>query len=436
MAITYPKRFTRKWTWALPALLAGLLIILGNPWMRATGAQAPAQSGQPAAEKAKETKATDVYMVASSDITRIIIITGELQSTSSREILVPVTKQSSFSTITFLAPEGTEIQKGERLLEFDASSLLSQMAEQQRTVEEAGMNIEKKKKDLEASRCDYLNTVAQAEGQLKIAKLNADIPKDLQPANTYLKYQTDYEKAKLSLDKAKEQLANFEASYDSQLKLTELSRSTNTIALKRMESDLALLSIDAPQDGVVIYGDNWQANRRYQVGDMAFPGQPVVILPDLSSMQVNGFVYDTELQYLAPGMACEIHLDAVPNKFWRGKIRSLTGVATRKGFATTQKVFKAIITVDTVDLNFMKPGMTARAEITLSMAADVPAAPRPYFGLDAQGRYYVLKETGPKTPPETVLVMTGVFGDHLVQILSGIGVGERILPAQKMSEMK
>jgi HlyD family secretion protein len=142
------------------------------------------------------------------------------------------------------------------------------------------------------------------------------------------------------------------------------------------------------------------------------------------------------LQYLAPGLVCAIHLDAVPGREWQGKIESLTSVATRKGFATSQKVFKAVVKLDTVDLNVMKPGMTARAEATLSMASDVIAVPRPYVGIDTQSRYYILKETGPKTPPAVELVKIGVFGDSMVQILSGLNAGDRVLPVQTISENK
>ena len=86
---------------------------------------------------------------------------------------------------------------------------------------------------------------------------------------------------------------------------------------------------------------------------------------------------------------------------------------------------------DGVDLNVMKPGMTARAEVVLSMAAGVIAIPRQQLALDGQGRYYVLKETGPKTPPTRELVKVGVFGDQMVQILSGVSLGDRLLPVQK-----
>jgi HlyD family secretion protein len=424
----------KRWLWILPALVVGVVLLPGSRWAITTSAQDSApKNGAAAAPKTEAANAPKVYTVGTADITRTILITGELQAIRSLDLQAPATKATASNAITFMADEGKNIKKGEKLIEFDNSALLSQITDRQRQVDEAAMGIEQTKKDQEAIRCDNLNAVAQAEGNLKIARLNADIPENLQPRNTYLKYQNDLEKAKLSLAKAKESLANFEANYDSTIALKELDKANQEIVLKRMQNDLGILSVDAPQDGVVIYGDNWASNRKYQMGDMAYPGMTILTLPDLSQMQVVGFVYDTELQYLSPGMSCEIHLDAVPGKSWGGKIKSLTSVAGRKGFATTQKVFKAVIPLDAVDLTVMKPGMSSRAEVTLSMAAGVPAIPRQYISLDGQGRYYVLKETGPKTPPTRELVKVGVFGDQMVQILSGVNPGDRLLPVQKAS---
>ena len=190
-----------------------------------------------------------------------------------------------------MAPEGSFVKKGERIIEFDDSSLLSNKSEAERTLDEAKLNIEKKKADLEAQRCDLLNSVAQAEAQLKQDELYGKISKDLLPGNTYQKYQLNVTKSKLSLQKAKEQLDNFEKSYASQMALVEISRSQAEIDLKKIESDMQLLKIDAPQDGILIYGDNWKSNRKIQPGDSLFQGMEVASLPDLSSMQVVGYVY-------------------------------------------------------------------------------------------------------------------------------------------------
>jgi HlyD family secretion protein len=422
----------KRWIWMAPALTLAILVLMGSHVLSTVSAQATAPKPGDLPEAKKEaSSAVTTYTVANGDVTRIILITGELQAIRSLEVTAPITRATSSNSITFMADEGANIRQGEKLIEFDNASLVSQITDQQRMVEEAALTIEKTKVDQEASRCDQLNSVAQAEGQLKIAKLNADIPKDLLPTNTYLKYQNDFEKAKLNLAKAKDSLANFESNYEAQIKLQEIAKAQREIVLKRMQNDLAVLSVNAPQDGVVIYGDNWASNRKYQIGDMAFPGMSIMTLPDLSAMQVVGYVYDTELQYLSPGMACDIFLDAAPGKSYRGKIQSLTSVATRKGFVTTQKVFKAVMPLDSVDAATMKPGMSARAEIALSMASDVVVVPRQYISLDGQGQYYVLKETDPKKPANKETIKVGAFGDQMVQVLSGANVGDRLLPITK-----
>jgi multidrug efflux pump subunit AcrA (membrane-fusion protein) len=97
------------------------------------------------------------------------------------------------------------------------------------------------------------------------------------------------------------------------------------------------------------------------------------------------------------------------------------------------KVFKATILLDSVDLAVMRPGMTAHAEISVSMASGAVAVPRTHLGLDALGQYYVLKDKGEKNPPEPVVVKVGAFGDQMIQILSGANVGDRLIPIYKTS---
>jgi RND family efflux transporter MFP subunit len=276
--------------------------------------------------------------------------------------------------------------------------------------------------------------VETQETNRKTAKIYADIPKELLPANTFQKYQLELEKAQLALDKAKEQLANHDASRASQLSLAELTKAQEELDLKRIDTDIASMQIDAPQDGVIIYGDNWANNRKVQIGDNIFPGMPVITLPDLNTLQVVGYVYDTELRSLAAGMRCELHLDAVPGRSWRGTIQSLTSVATRKSFASTHKVFRAVIRPESLDTTVMKPGMTVRIEVPVSFASGAVAIPRDYLGLDVAGRYFVLKGADRKTATRQP-VAVGTFSDRLVQITSGLQAGEKIFKVQGVAEV-
>jgi multidrug efflux pump subunit AcrA (membrane-fusion protein) len=368
--------------------------------------------------------------VTTADVVRTLLVTGELRALRSRDILVPDVRRGFGAAITFLVPEGSQVKQGERILEFDATSTLSQKAESERKLDEAKLKIEKTKADVEAQRCDLLNELALAEGNLKVAEPYGKIGRELLPANQYQKYQLDLEKAKLALDKANERLSNHEDSIPAQLALVELERDQAEIDLKKIDADLAMLEVDAPQDGIVIYGDNWANNRKVQIGDTLFQRMTVLTLPDLSSLQVIGYVYDTEVRFLSSGMTCEFSLDAVPGRIWRGKIASLTSVATRKGFASQHKVFRAVIEPEAVDLTVMKPGMTVRVELPLALASRAIAIPRELLGVDLQGQYYVRKGTDSRTATIQP-VKVGVFSDRLVQIVEGLKTGETIVSIRR-----
>lgn len=368
----------------------------------------------------------EFHEVRAADLRHTILLNGELRAARSRDITAPRVQSHFGSAVTFLALQGAVVKQGERILEFDASALLSQRSEAQRKLDEAKLKIEKTRADLDATRSDLLNEVAQAEGTLKIAELYGKIGKEILAAKDYEKYQLDLEKAKLGIEKAKEKLANHERSVTAQLALVELDKAQAELELKKIEGDLSQLQVDAPQDGIIIYGDNWASNRKVQVGDTLFPGMPVLTLPDLGSMQVIGQVYDTELRFLTSGMACKISLDAIPGKSWEAKIQSLTSVGSRKGFASQHKVFSAVIQPSTIDLEVMKPGMTARIEVPITLASNILAIPRDYLGVDPLGRYFVRKKTSAETPL-TQLVKIGTFNDRQVEIVEGLKAGDTLL---------
>jgi HlyD family secretion protein len=381
-----------------------------------------------------KTKKQTSYIVAKGQVLKELVLTGELKAASSTMINAPNIRSSFSNTVTFLAPEGAHVKQGERIVEFDDSSLLSNKSEAERTLDETKLNIQKKKADLEAERCDLLNSQSQAQASLKKDELYGKISKSLLAANTWQKYQLNLTKSKLSLDKANEQLANFERSYASQMALVEINRSQAEINLKKIESDMLFLKVDAPQDGILIYGDNWQSNRKIQPGDSLFQGMEVASLPDLSSMQIIGYVYDTEYGSLIRDMRCIITFDALPGYRIDGRIVSLTSVASRKGFTSEKKVFQTVVQLDRVDPSVMKPGMTARVRVPMILAKDVSVISREYLGTDTQGRYFVIKGTEPKKS-DIQFVSLGVLGDREVQVVSGVSIGDPLIPIQRLAEV-
>lgn len=434
------KKKRNKRRCVVAALAVALAVLSAGIFSETTSAQGPkiesakTSSPLPAVPAQEPAVQTDSYVVTKGEIITEVVLTGEMRAERSVSFDAPDIRSSFDAMVTFLAPEGSQIKKGERIVEFDDSSLLSQRSEAERTLDGAKLSIEKTKVDLEAQRCDLLNSVAQAEADLEVSQLYGRIGKDLLPANTYQQYQLNLEKSKLALQKAKEQLDNFEETYASEMALAEIDRSQAEINLKKIDSDMRLLKIDAPQDGILIYGDNWQSNRKIQVGDTLHRGMEVANLPDLSSMQVVGYVYDTEYGLLSRGVRGTITLDALPDFQMGGEIISLTNVGSRKGFTSQKKVFQAIIKPDKVTPEMMKPGMTARVKIPVVLAKGVPAVPREYIGIDPDSKYYVYRGTEAETASREY-VQLGKIGDQLAQLVSGVSVGDPLLPIQHTEEV-
>jgi HlyD family secretion protein len=433
------KRHTAIRILAVAFSAAAVLIAAGLGFQQPASAQnlgaASSASGNPLPTPAATASAKPKsYTVGRAQVVKELILTGELKAAHSVSFSAPDIQSSFSNMITFLAREGAQIKKGERIVEFDDSSLLSNKSEAERTLDEANLKIEKTIVDQESQRCDLLNSLSQAESQVAQDALYAKISKDLLSANDYQKYQLNLQQSKLSLQKAQEQMDNFKENYESQMNLAKISKSQAEINLKKIVSDMTLLKIDAPQDGILIYGDNWQSNRKIQPGDTLFHGMEAASLPDLSSMQVVGYVYDTEYSLLARDIHCTVTMDALPDYQTGGKIISLTSVASRKGFATQKKVFQAVIQLEKIDSSLMKPGMTARVRIPIVLAKETPAIPREYLGLDSQGRYYVFKGDNPKTA-SIQFVKPGAIGDRMVEIASGVSSGDALLPLQRSGEV-
>jgi multidrug efflux pump subunit AcrA (membrane-fusion protein) len=104
---------------------------------------------------------------------------------------------------------------------------------------------------------------------------------------------------------------------------------------------------------------------------------------------------------------------------------SLASVAARRGFASDRKLFQAVIRLDDVDTELFKPGMTTRVNVPLVLADNVPVVPREFVGADSQGRSFVLRGTDPRRL-DRHYVEIGAIGDTLIEIASGVSVGERL----------
>jgi cobalt-zinc-cadmium efflux system membrane fusion protein len=143
---------------------------------------------------------------------------------------------------------------------------------------------------------------------------------------------------------------------------------------------------------------------------------PLITLADLSTVWIVGDVYEKDIAKVQPGKQVTITFDSYPGQQWTGRIDSLSGAldpATR-----TLKVRVALAHGG----QKLKPEMfaTIRVDIAKHNAVVVPASSVIHQG---QTTTVFVSSNG---KPEQIKVTTGRSIDGMVEITSGLQVGQQI----------
>jgi len=102
----------------------------------------------------------------------------------------------------------------------------------------------------------------------------------------------------------------------------------------------------------------------------------ILRIPDLESLVVKARLFDVDDGNIQIGDAATVTLDAYPDQIYQGQIARLQSVAQTLGRRTTARAFDVTVELGQMDPSFMRPGMSAKVEVTRQRGADVLLAPR------------------------------------------------------------
>ncbi len=195
--------------------------------------------------------------------------------------------------------------------------------------------------------------------------------------------------------------------------------------LQLAEAELEKTVITAPFDGITVLSEIYRNGRKRKprIGDRVLQNQPLLYLPDISTMIVRTRIREIDLYKVEKGRQCLIRADAYPNSEYRGEVSVVGGVAReRREGGGGEKYFDLVVTLENRDTR-LRPGMTARVTIIADVRKGVPAVPiQALFGKDRQHFCYRLQGEKFIAVPVTV----GWSTSDRVEILSGLGAGDEI----------
>ncbi len=260
--------------------------------------------------------------------------------------------------------------------------------------------------------------VYQAKVEQLKARLNADKAK-------FEKAEKDFRRAVALREKGLISESTFEeakSTYNTLLSQVV----ADSFALEEAKEDLAKTVIVSPVDGQVvrIYKEEGEMT---VVGTINSPGTIIMVVADLSRMEVSALVDESEIVRVKPGQRVKIKIDAYPDEEFKGTIMRIGGIPTSGQLAQEGVSYPVEIEMDSTD-KLLLPGMSAMCEIVVAEKEDALVVPFTAVGKKKVGDklkdvVFCVKKGRAVLRP----VKLGIAGDRFVEVLEGVSEGDTVI---------
>ena len=344
-----------------------------------------AACGAPQAD-ARSAGAPPPGVVASGRFVRELLLTGELEAVRSIAIKAPQTNLFQMR-IQFMAEEGSVVKAGEPLLSFDSSALVAQSVDLENGILDAETQIVAKRSELESALKDLEIELAEKQYEHDRAKLEASVDPDVLSRKAYSERQLDFTTATRELDETHKRINLTRERGQAELDVLTINRDKLKKDLLSAQQGLALLTIEAPAEGLVVYEMREGTTLRYQEGDSCWPGQGVMRLPDLTDMQVVFYVNEVDAPLLAEGMSVTVTLDAFPGRALQAQVTRIPSMAVKRSEESKIAIFKVTASLSETWKGEMKPGMWVLGTVVFDRQDDVPLVAREAVRFDGKDHW-------------------------------------------------
>ena len=343
-----------------------------------------------------------------------------------------------------LVEDGARVAANDVLLRFEPSPfeadilrLTGELTSRTAVVESMGQSLE-----VEKSQAEKTVTHAQFELKLKkqdyqrylayISDLQGLKKKGHQVDSEIIQAQRKAEQMFTELQKLESDLARQErevvfkvAHVMADLNKAQSEADTARETLTQARADMARTEVRAPSAGFVVLNEWYQGNqkRKPRAGDTVFQGQPLLYLPDLSSMLVKSQLREEDLHKIRMGQAASVRVDAYPDASFQGEVDNIGVLAVDAAEAgSIGKHFQYTVKLKGTDER-LRPGMTARVSIIADQVRDVLRIPVAALFQDDKRRYCYVRVAGKL---DVITVKVGRSNEDWVEILEGLAIGQQV----------
>ena len=399
----------RRWLLATPLLV--IVPVLVFLMVRSSHA---ASTGIPTAE------------VRRGEFVEYLSISGEIKAGRSKTLTAP--SAAGDLQIIKLAHTGQQVKAGDIVVLFDTTTL-------QRTLEQKRTDLESAEATIRQQEAQEHMTEEQNLTDSLTAKYNVESAR-LDASKAEILSEIDGEKNKLALTSSQDKFKQSEVKLDSgklgseaDIAQQKKKRDKALFDVRLAEHQIASLTLRAPTDGVVTLLPNFRATMfggnapDFREGDHAWPGAAIAEIPDLTSINFEARVDESDRGKLKAQQTATVHVEAVPDTDFSANVREISTLA-KMDFSSwpPMKNFTLNLQIDRTDPR-IRPGMKAKARIAVDSVPNSILVPtQAVFQKDGQTVAYM--QSGSRF--EERAVQAGRRSGDTMQILSGIKPGEKV----------
>ena len=290
------------------------------------------------------------------DLEAIVSASGKVQP--KRQVNVSANTTGRVTRVA--VEEGQRVKAGQFLLEIDPKQLEGQMQRGEASVAAAQSSLQSARTQVEQGRAN-----------LDLARQN-------------LKRQEDLWKEGLTTKENLEKAQNDVTVREGDLRARTQDIETNEQRIKQEQASLSTtrynlnqIIITAPMDGLVTRR-SIEEGETAVLGTMNNAGSVLLTIADMSVIEAEVEVDETEIPTVALNQEAKVTIDAVPDRTFKGRVTEIGNspiqTSTQSSGQRQATTFKVVITLEE-PVPDIRPGFTCTAEITTAKRKDVVAVP-------------------------------------------------------------
>ena len=300
--------------------------------------------------------AVNVEAIQKRNLEAIVSASGKIQA----KLFVNISADTMGRVTNLAVNEGDRVKKGQFLLQIDPRNLRTRVESGEAAVQAARSQAEQFRLALDSARAS-----------LKQAQDNHRRQQDLWKAGLTTREQLERAENELKMRQADLR------TQEQQIETQKMRMDQERAALASAKYDLSKVRIESPLTGIVTRR-NIEEGETVVVGTMNNAGTVLLTIADMSVIEAEVEVDETDVPTVAIGQKAKITIDAMPGKTFTGRVTEIgnspiqaTGQAAAGQTATN---FKVVLTVDG-EIPEVRPGFTCTGEITTATRANVLSLP-------------------------------------------------------------